>query len=514
VRQHEAADPHEEESLRAGGLALGDEIGRGSSGVVFRGRHLLLDRPVALKRIVTGANADPQGERRLRTEIAALVRLEHPAVVRLLDVKRTGPALWLVMEYVDGPALQAVLTRRRGVLAPADALAVLEQLASGLGHLARHGVVHRDLKPANVFLCHPSRCKLGDFGIALLDAAGAGATADPAPVAAWVTRPGTVLGTPSYLSPEQAEGRQATTASDVYSLGVVAYELLVGRVPFPFRGNLLAVLASHAAEAPPPPRSVRPDLSMEVEEALLAPLEKDPARRPASAADFWQRLDTAAGAMWPDWRRQADLDALVATRSSAPGVPPAAVVDGASTWAGTVEQADMLAGVAALVGAVARPQEAASAASPAAVPPARSHAPRRPWRRRRLRRARWWAVLVTVFVLAAGASFLATHALSGGAPAQLRVQSVSLSSHAVRGVACGSVAVLAQIRLGGGAGTLQYDWSTPEGSSPGNTQVAVGTRAVTLEHRFTLRTSRETIRLQLSSPAGRRDTSLPVSAAC
>ncbi len=509
-----AVDRREAESLRASGIAVEVEVGRGASGVVYRGRHLLLDRVVALKRLPGDGFTDPQAARRLDTEIAALVRLEHPSVVRLLDVKTAGAALWLVMEYVEGPTLRAVLTRRRR-LAPPDALAVLEQLAAGLDHLAWHSIVHRDLKPENVFVCGAGRCKVGDFGLALMAAARQQAPPGGELPADRVTRPGTILGTPSYLSPEQAEGRQAGRASDIYSLGVIAYELLAGRLPFPGRGNLLAVLAAHAGEHPPAPSSLRSDLGPAIDETLLWALEKDATRRPASAADFWQRLDTAASATWPHWRREADLDALVATSSFiAAGIP---VLEGASFPAifdGTVEEVGAMSSTLSLAAPAGGPTVTEQEPPPTGVIPrsspvgVRTTSPRRSPARR-------WMSLTVVFLLAAVGSFFVVHARSGGGPTPpLAVQSVSLSSRLPPGAgSCRSVAIVAVLRLDGHAGTLRYTWTTPAGSSTGHVAVKAGARSMTLEDRLRV-ASPETVRLRVSTPGDTRATSLPVSARC
>lgn len=518
----------EREVLGDAGITVEDEIGRGAFGVVYRGRQLTLDRPVALKRLPSQPLTEPQAARRLDTEIAALVRLEHPSVVRLFDVKRTRSALWLVMEYADGPTLRALVARHGG-LGPADSLAVLEQLSEALDHLARHGIVHRDVKPENVLVCAPGRCKLGDFGLALLAAAERPPPPTGETITARLTRPGTVLGTPSYLSPEQAEGREASRASDIYSLGVVAYELFAGRVPFESHGNLLAVLAAHAYQSPPVPSSLGRHLTPEIDATLLWALEKDAARRPQTASDFWQRLEAAARAVWPDWRRQAHLGVLTATPSPATSLPPPAT-DGLATVAatpggvvppGTVEEDDALAGTVTFVSPLV-PAGVVGQGRPAVAPPLpRPSRVRQGAGNRRQAFPRLWVVLAAAFALAAGGSFLAAHALtgkgrSGGSQSRsLSVQSVVLSAHRPAGATnCRSVSLVAEIHLVGGPGTLRYDWVIPQAPSAGSLYVKAGTASVSLGRHVTLASSSETVRLSVATATTARAKSLPVSARC
>jgi len=183
------------------GLVVEGELGRGASGVVYLARQPVLERYVAVKWIAFDQFAE-QSLHRLDVEVAALVQLEHPGIVRLMDVVRDADGVWLVMEYVSGPTLRTVLDMRPAGLAPADAMAILEGLSAALDHVSRRGIVHRDVKPGNVFLTVDGRCKLADFGIASLSPTTEGAVSDPGRL----TRPGTVLGTPAYMSPEQAGG--------------------------------------------------------------------------------------------------------------------------------------------------------------------------------------------------------------------------------------------------------------------------------------------------------------------
>lgn len=510
-------DSEEEALLADAGIEVQGEIGRGASGVVYRGRHLLLDRPLALKRVVCDELEDTLALRRLEVEISVLVGLRHPGIVRLMDVKCIGRAMWLVMEYVDGPTLRDVLTRRAGHLATADSLAILEQLCAALDHVAKQDVVHRDIKPANVFLSRRGRCKVGDFGIALSAcAARSETTEDESGGDTRATRPGTVLGTPSYLSPEQAAGREATPASDVYSLGVLAYELLVGRVPFPFTGNLLGMLAAQVRDMPPSPRSLRPEIDTEVEAVLLWPLEKEPLRRPESADAFWERMETVARSACPRWREEADLEALVATLLAGSTSSGA----GAARGDATVEEVDTLAVSAAVPEQATRPPDESVGKNPVPMPP--SATPRaRPGRKRRdhRRSSLSLSIAAVVFGAAACGSFLAVRAIEGPTVAkgsELLVRSISLySRRSPRPSSCSRVEVVARIAVRSAPGDLGYKWSTPTDSPAGTVRVGTGTRSVILILHFAVRPpGRETVALRVSTRLSRRVRTLPVSARC
>lgn len=307
------------------------EIGRGASGVVYRALQLSLDRVVALKRVAAGGAADSAATHRLEVEIAALTRLEHPLVVRVYDVLSFPDAVWIVMEHVDGPTLSTVLESRGRLLDPPDALAVIEALARGLSQVARAGIVHRDVKPANVFLTRDGRVKLGDFGIASLRSSLGPASSVPQSLgsnrgdAARLTRPGTILGTPAYLAPEQAAGSsEVDSRADLYSLGVIAFELFSGLVPFPDRGNLFALLAAHQFSEVPRLRDISPNLPVEIESVVRRALGKLAGERQESVEAFWRELDRAATRAWPSWRAEANLSELALTCFLAPPLQPTA----------------------------------------------------------------------------------------------------------------------------------------------------------------------------------------------
>jgi serine/threonine-protein kinase len=235
-------------------------------GEVWRARDTRLDRVVAVKVLRPELAGSPQFRDLLRWEGRHAGRVSHPGVVQVHDYDdgSAGGVPYLVMEYVDGPSLAAVL-RAEGTLSPRRVLALIAQAAAALACAHAAGIVHRDMKPGNV-LVDGGQVKIADFGIA--QAAGA----------VPVTGTGLVMGTPAYLSPERVAGLPATPASDLYGLGMIAYECLAGRPPF--QGSLLAVALAHMDRPLPPLPGTVPAPVAELVAALLA---KDPQRRPSDA---------------------------------------------------------------------------------------------------------------------------------------------------------------------------------------------------------------------------------------
>ncbi|MFI6358249.1 serine/threonine-protein kinase [Streptomyces sp. NPDC050743] len=255
--------------LIAGRYRLGDAIGRGAMGEVWRAFDETLGRPVAVK-LLLPHDSDPTAASRFRLEAQTAGRLSHPNVVGVLDFGEHEDRLFLVMELVDGGSLAGLLTVS-GPL-PAERVArIAAQAAVGLAAAHRQGIVHRDIKPANLLLGADGTLKIGDFGIArFLDDPGAALTAT-----------GQIVGTSLYLAPERALGRTAGPASDMYSLGCVLYQLLTGRPPFQ-ADSALAVLHQHLDSAPVPPRQLGADLPPAFESYLLGLLAKEPESRPTA----------------------------------------------------------------------------------------------------------------------------------------------------------------------------------------------------------------------------------------
>ncbi len=261
-----------------GGYRLADRLGQGAMAQVYRG--LAPDgRPVAVKLLHPNLTGDEGFLARFHREAVAASRLDHPHIVKVLDHGSEGELRYLVMELVDGPSLQALLRDRGQPLTPTEAVALVVSLAEALDYAHRQGIVHRDVKPSNILL-RGGRLDdpvLSDFGVAhMVDATVA-------------TQAGATLGTPTYMPPEQGEGRPGDERSDVYALGVILYELLTGRPPFQ-ADSPYALILHHIHTPPPPPRSLRPDLPPTLEMVVLRALEKDPAARYPSAGAFAEAL--------------------------------------------------------------------------------------------------------------------------------------------------------------------------------------------------------------------------------
>jgi serine/threonine protein kinase len=247
-------------------------LGTGGMGQVFRVEDARSGQALALKVLRPLDTDDTDRVRRFQREIQILTRIRHPAVLHILDWGDSPAGLYFVTELVDGEDLKAAI-RRRGPWAPAEAAALGATLAEALGAAHAQGVVHRDVKPNNVMIARDGSVRLLDFGLAR------GAGVDMATL----TRTGTILGTPGYMSPEQFDAHGVDERSDLYSLGVVLFEVLTGRLPFTGQ-TPIAVALAHKTETPPLPRSLRLAIPAWLERVVLRCLEKDPARRFASAS--------------------------------------------------------------------------------------------------------------------------------------------------------------------------------------------------------------------------------------
>ena len=206
--------------IKFGQVHVSRELGKGGMGKVYKGQHLGLDVPVAVKTMSPALAADEHGRQRFLREARTAAKLDHPNIVRVLDVNEHEGTPYIVMEYVDGTDLSALL-KKHGPLQGQAALKVIAQVADGLAHAHNQGIVHRDIKPHNIFVSKDGRVKLGDFGLARA-----------VEQTTELTMPGAAIGTAHYMSPEQSNGKDIDQRSDVYSLGVTAYNLITGAPPY------------------------------------------------------------------------------------------------------------------------------------------------------------------------------------------------------------------------------------------------------------------------------------------
>lgn len=263
--------------LIAGRYELGNPVGAGGMAEVFRAHDHQLDRTVAVKILNQAYTAQPAFVERFRREAQAAASLDHPAIVPIYDWGETDESYFIVMAYVDGQTLRDWFRGQNP--APVDeVLPTISRVASGLQHAHDRGIVHRDIKPQNIMIDQEGNPRITDFGIARA----AGQTS--------LTETSMVLGTATYISPEQAMRRPVDARSDIYSLGAVTYELLAGQPPF--EGESIVDLAmQHVHEDPPRLRSIREDVPEGVEQIVLTCLAKDPDQRIQSAGELASALD-------------------------------------------------------------------------------------------------------------------------------------------------------------------------------------------------------------------------------
>jgi serine/threonine protein kinase/tetratricopeptide (TPR) repeat protein len=266
---------------------LDARLGEGGMGTVYRATHLLIDRPVAIKVLNERFVTDEAAQERFSREARAAGRLQHTNAVSVTDFGRTQDGLvYIVMELLEGRSLRDLLARE-APLDNARAVSLMLQISAAVAAAHEAGIIHRDLKPGNIFVVQrkhaPPIIKVLDFGIAKL------ATEADGREVKNITQTGVMIGTPRYMSPEQCDGAELTPASDVYSLGVILYEMLAGTTPFS-GPTPLAVALKHSSEKPRPPREFVNTIPQALEDVVLRALEKKADDRPKDAGEFRREL--------------------------------------------------------------------------------------------------------------------------------------------------------------------------------------------------------------------------------
>ena len=295
------------------------ELGRGGMGAVYLAEQPGLGREVAIKELIQAA--DPVALRRFQQEAQVMARTSHPNLVQVHDMELQGNVNYLVMEFIQGRSLRDWMNEKP--LLPPQVFAVMHGVLMALDYAHRHSIVHRDMKPENVLISDEGMVKVADFGIArLMDDTGVGGTA---------TKTGTTVGTPQYMSPEQVASSKVDGRSDLYSAGIVFYELVAGQPPFTAADadGPFTLMAKHVQAPPKPPSVFQPGLNPELEAVILKSIAKRPEDRFQTGHEFDQSMSEVADRMCPGWQRSlepgADLSRMVPVATPAIAIPSPAI---------------------------------------------------------------------------------------------------------------------------------------------------------------------------------------------
>lgn len=270
-------------------------IGGGGMAEVYRAQDMLLDRPVAVKVLRSQFTGDDQFVRRFRHEAQAAARVSHPHIVNIYDVGKDGDVYYIVMEYIQGETLKDYIQRKK-TLSVDEAVSIALQICEALDHAHQNNLIHCDIKPHNILMGKGGRVKVTDFGIAR------------AVTSATLTQTGTIIGSVHYISPEQAKGGIASVHSDIYSLGIVLYEMLTGDVPFSGESPI-AIALKHLQEEIVPPAQLNPDIPPMLEAVILKAVAKEPAERYSAITSMLHDLEIVKGTLREgDTRRLAKGD--------------------------------------------------------------------------------------------------------------------------------------------------------------------------------------------------------------
>jgi ligand-binding sensor domain-containing protein/tRNA A-37 threonylcarbamoyl transferase component Bud32 len=334
------------------------QLGEGGMATVYKAYHAAMDRYVAIKVLPPEFARSPSFKGRFQQEARLIANLEHPHILPVHDVGEIDSVHFFVMRFLDAGTLSNRIAA--GPIGLEEISQVFLQIVDALGYAHERGVIHRDIKPSNVMLDSRGSVFLTDFGIAkILEGTSK------------FTTTGAITGTPAYMSPEQAQGEPVDARSDIYSLGIVLYELITGRVPFEAE-TPLAVVLKHINAPLPPPSTIKPDIDPEIEKVVLKALAKDKADRYQTCQEFaaaWKRAYAQAAARVPTGAASPAKTQLVRNATTAPAVPPPPRRAGLPIWAlagGAAGLAVCVLGAVAL--AVAWPFISSRLASPVAMP--------------------------------------------------------------------------------------------------------------------------------------------------
>ncbi len=352
------------------------EIGRGAMGVVYKAADPVLDRIVAIKTINLSFDLEERQEYEARfyQEAKAVGSLSHPVIVTIYDLGNTGELAYMAMEFLDGKELRNLIDSKQG-LPVRQALSIAAQVADGLSYAHQRNIVHRDIKPANIMILRDGSAKITDFGIARMR------------VSDVKTQTGIRLGSPKYMSPEQVLGNALDHRSDIFSLGIVLYEMLTGQTPF-MASNLEALMYQTVNNAPLPASRINPNVPQMLDLILARMLEKNPDNRYQHARDVFADLNECGryygdgeAAKTPDQSLYAQpLDLVVAAEPSAPASSGASSISTteAADSRGISQLFDSFEATQRLAKEVGMTQEFESLAATLKLAPANQEPPRSP----------------------------------------------------------------------------------------------------------------------------------------
>jgi serine/threonine protein kinase len=255
------------------------ELGRGGMGIVFQAYDKHLQEQVAIKILSPMLSNDPDALERLKREVSAARRITHPNVIRIHDIAEANGLQYVSMEYFGGTNLKEYI-KQSGGLSVMEAFNIASQICDGLQAAHSQGVIHRDLKSQNIILNSATQVKIIDFGLAHTQQMQG------------LTATGLIMGTPEYMAPEQVAGKKVDERADIYSLGIILYELFTGRVPFT-GPSAISVGFQQIKDSPEAPSSVNPQISRSLEQVILKALEKEPMKRYADVSELKNALETA-----------------------------------------------------------------------------------------------------------------------------------------------------------------------------------------------------------------------------